>query len=161
MSAPPRAAPHWCLERDAFGRLVFNDRDGQRHEGVAPVRAFALTAPDEGLSLVAADGRELVWIAQLSALPPTERTLIEQELAAREFAPVIERILSVSTYSTPSVWEVQTDRGDTRLVLQGEEDIRRVGGNALLIQDRHGIAFRVRDRLALDRHSKRLLERFL
>jgi hypothetical protein len=56
---------------------------------------------------------------------------------------------------------VHTDRGETRFVLKGEEDIRRLEGHALLITDANGANYRVRDRLALDRHSRRLLERFL
>ena len=157
MSAPPDLQ----LERDAFGRLVFTDAAGLRHEGVVPVRAFPLAAPDEGLSLVGHDGSELAWIARLSTLPDSLRALIDDELASREFTPVILRLRSVSTYSTPSTWEVDTDRGETRLVLKGEEDIRRLTGGALLIADSQGIQFLVRDLLAMDRHSKRLLERFL
>ncbi len=33
------------LERDALGRLVFIDSNGERHVGVHPVRAFPITAP--------------------------------------------------------------------------------------------------------------------
>jgi hypothetical protein len=47
------------------------------------------------------------------------------------------------------------------LVLKVEEDIRRLGGGALLIGSAHGVQFLVRDRHALDRQSRRLLERFL
>ena len=75
--------------------------------------------------------------------------------------PVLERLLSVSTFSTPSTWTVQTDRGATQFVLKGEEDIRRLDGGALLVTDAHGVSYRVRDRLGLDRHSRRLIERFL
>lgn len=149
------------LARNALGRLVLTDAAGRRHEGVLPVRAFPLAAPDEGLSLVGSDGRELAWVEQLSALSPAIRTLVEEELASREFAPVIRRIDSVSTFTTPSTWAVDTDRGLTTLVLKGEEDIRRLGGGTLLITDSQGLQFRVPDRAALDRHSKRLLERFL
>ncbi len=56
---------------------------------------------------------------------------------------------------------MDTDRGLTRFVLKGEEDIRRVGRSMLLIADSQGLQFVVRDFGALDRHSKRLLERFL
>lgn len=151
----------FSLERNAHGRLVLVDPQGVRHDGVLPVRAFPLAAPDEGLSLVGGDGRELAWIDRLSALPAAQRALVEEELAGREFMPVIERLLSVSTFSTPSTWTVDTDRGATTLVLKGEEDIRRLGGGALLVTDSQGLQFRVRDLLAMDRHSKRLLERFL
>lgn len=149
------------LERNAFGRLVLTAADGVAHDGVVPVRAFPIAAPDEGVSIVGADGRELHWIERLSALPPAPRALLEAELASREFMPTILQISAVSTFSTPSNWTVETDRGSTSFVLKGEEDIRRLGHGALLIVDSHGIQFLVRDRLALDRRSKKLLERFL
>ena len=149
------------LERDAFGHLALTDAKGQRHEGVVPVRAFPIAAPLEGLSLLSADGRELVWLPTLEAAPVATRALLEEELRLREFVPVIKRISHVSTFSTPSIWSVETDRGETRFVLKGEEDIRRLDGPDLLIADSHGIQFLVRDRWALDRHSRRLLERFL
>lgn len=149
------------LERDAFGRLVWTDAQGQPHVGVVPVRAFPIAAPDEGLSLVGQDGKECLWIAHLNQLPTEARALIDAELASREFMPVIQRINSVSTYSTPSIWTVETDRGATQLVLKGEEDIRRLPSQRLLVTDNHGIQYVVADRLKLDRHSRRLLERFL
>lgn len=149
------------LQRNAFGRLVLTDADGTQHEGVLPVRAFPIAAPDEGLSLLGADGRELAWIERLDQLPPAQRALVDEELASREFVPQIRRLLSVGSFSTPSTWSVDTDRGATRFVLRGEEDIRRVGRSTLLIADSHGLQFLVRDLTALDRHSRRLLERFL
>ena len=151
----------FTLEHDAHGRLIHIDAAGTRHEGVVPVLAFPLAAPDEGVSLVSSDGHELAWIPHLAALPAELRTVLAQELARREFVPVIERILSVSTFSTPSTWTLETDRGATTLVLKGEEDIRRLSGNALLIASAHGLQFMVHDMHALDRHSRRLLERFL
>jgi hypothetical protein len=149
------------LERDAFGRLVFTGADGQAHAGVVPVRAFPLAAPDEGLSLVGHDGRELAWVPNPGELPAAQRALIDEELAQREFVPEILRLTAVSTFATPSTWTVETDRGPTRFVLKVEEDIRRLPGGALLIASSHGVQFKVRNRTALDRASKRLLERFL
>jgi len=46
-------------------------------------------------------------------------------------------------------------------VLKGEEDIRRLDSQALLVTDADGVCYRIADRLALDRASRRLLERFL
>ena len=149
------------LERNAYGRLVLTLPGGAVHEGVLPVRAFPLAAPEEGISLVGTEGRELAWVAHLRTLGPEVRALIEQELAGREFMPVVQRIDAVSSFSTPSTWVVMTDRGPTRFVLKGEEDIRRLGEGALLIASAEGINFRIADRRAMDRHSRRLLERFL
>ncbi|MEO6972311.1 MAG: DUF1854 domain-containing protein [Rhodoferax sp.] len=149
------------LERNTFGRLVLTDAIGERYDGVTPVRAFPVSARTEGLSLLHADGHELIWIERLDALPPAVRSLIEEELEAREFTPEILCLQSVSTFSTPSTWEVKTNRGDTQFVLKGEEDIRRLEGSALLITSGQGVHFRVRDILALDATSRRLLGRFL
>jgi hypothetical protein len=149
------------LRRNAFGRLVFSGDDGMEHEGVVPVRAFPIGAPLEGLSLLSADGHELAWIERLADLPAAQRALLDEALAEREFSPEIRRLHAVSSFSTPSTWTVDTDRGLTRFVLKGEEDIRRVGRSMLLIADSQGLQFVVRDFGALDRHSKRLLERFL
>jgi len=155
------ALPTFQLEHDAHGRLVLTDAEGLRHEGVMPVRAFPLAAPDEGLSIFDTHGKELVWIDRIDRLPPSLRAPLDEELSHREFIPTIRQLRSVSTFSTPSTWEVDTDRGPTTLVLKGEEDIRRLGDGQLLIADSHGIHYKVPDRRLLDKASRKLLERFL
>ncbi len=149
------------LSRNAFGRLVLTDAQGQSHVGVTPVRAFPLSAPGQGLSLVGPDGHELVWLDDLEALPAASRRLVQEDLAVREFTPQIERLVSVSSFSTPSSWRVRTDRGELNFVLKAEEDIRRLPGGALLIASAEGLQLAVRDRFALDRASRKLLDRFL
>lgn len=155
------STPDFQLERDAFGRLVLVLPTGERHEGVVPVRAFPIAAPDEGLSLVGTEGHELVWIDPISALPAAVQAVLAEELALREFVPEIRRVKAVSTFSTPSTWTVETDRGDTDFVLKTEEDIRRLGRSGLLIAGGAGVQFSVPDMAALDRGSRKLLERFL
>jgi hypothetical protein len=125
------------------------------------VRAFPVAAPDEGISLLGADGHELAWIARLDQLPEPLRQLVGEELAQREFVPVIEQLVAVSTFATPSQWQVHTDRGATQFTLRGEEDIRRIGHGKLLIGDSHGMQYLIPDLYALDAHSRRLLDRFL
>lgn len=153
---------NFSLTRNAFGRLVFTDAGGVVHEGIMPVRAFAITAPDEGIALMSAEGKELLWLATLDTLPEETRALLRDELARREFMPVILRIVAVSSYATPSTWTVETDRGATMLILKSEDDIRRLKGpGALLIADSQGIHFLIRDRRALDATSQKILKRFL
>ena len=153
--------PDYQLGRDPFGRLLFTGKDGETQAGVVPVRAFPIAAPDQGIALVDPHGRELAWIDRLSDLPDDLRALVEAELASREFMPVISRIVSVSSFATPSTWQVITNHGDTRLVLKGEEDIRRLASPALLITDSNGIHYLIHDRYALDHNSRRILDRFL
>jgi hypothetical protein len=150
----------WLLQRDAFGHLCL-ELDGTLHQGVVPVRAFPIAAPRHGISLVSREGHELVWIDDLTSTAADSRALIEAELATREFIPVIHQLQRVSSFATPSTWFVATDRGDTSFVLRGEEDIRQLGNGRLLIADSHGIQFLVEDMAVLDRHSRKLLDRFL
>lgn len=149
------------LRRDDFGRLTFTGDDGQTHDGVVPVRAFPIAAPGEGIALCDPHGHELAWIDRLSDVAEPLRALIEGELASREFMPVISQIESVSSYATPSTWQIRTDHGATALVLKGEEDIRRLATPALLIADSNGIHYLIRDRYALDKTSRKILDRFL
>jgi hypothetical protein len=156
--------PHtdFQLERTPFGDLVWTGPQGQRVAGVVPVRAFPIQAPQDGIALVGPEGHEVAWFPRLDAIPQPARGLIEEELARREFMPVLERIVSVSGFSTPCTWAVETDRGRAEFVLRGDEDIRRIGSaRALLIADAHGINYLVPDQSTLDAYSKRVLDRFL
>lgn len=149
------------LHRNSFGRLVLTDTGGAIHEGVVPVHAFPISAPAEGVALVDADGHELVWLDNLTDLPVSTRVLLQEELARREFIPEIQGILHVSTFATPSLWEVETDRGHTSFILKGEDDIRRLNHDTLLIADSNAIHYLIRDTQQLDKHSRKLLDRFL
>ena len=149
------------LTRNATGRLVLTNAGGEIHEGIVPVRAFPISAPEEGVSLLGEDGHELQWISRLSDLPEATRSLIEAELALGEFMPEITRIQQVSSFATPSKWQVSTNRGDTELLLKAEDHIRRLTNTTLLITDGYGVSFLIRDIGALDQHSRKLLDRFL
>jgi len=151
---------NYTLRRNEFGALEFA-RDGMLTVGVVPVRAFPIAAPAEGIALVGPDGHELLWIERLADLPEAIRALVEEELASREFMPEIRRLIGVSSFATPSTWEVETERGRCSFILRGEEGIRRLTQGMLLISDSHGIAYLIRDLAALDRHSRKLLDRFL
>ena len=155
------ATTKFQLRRDPFGKLILTGEDGQEHQGVSPVRAFPIQSPDQGISLVLHDGQEVAWIDDIGDLPDEVRTLVKDELEGREFMPEILHIASVSSFATPCTWFVKTDRGDTEFTLKGEEDIRRIGAVSLLIADNHGIHFLVRDMFTIDKHSRKILDRFL
>jgi hypothetical protein len=148
------------FETNAVGQWVLT-LSGQRHVGVVAVRAFPVAAPDEAVSIVDDHGHELVWIAQLADLPETVRGRVRQALNEREFMPVIQKLHGVSSFATPSTWDIETDRGPTQLVLKGEEDIRRLSASVLLVTDTQGVQYLIRDLPQMDRHSRKLLDRFL
>ena len=144
------AAGHWQLQLDSG-----------LHQGVVVVRAFPIGAPDEAVSILSAEGHELLWLPHPLQLPQAQQQAVMNALQAREFMPEIQRVDEVSSFTTPSTWSVQTHRGFTQFVLRGEEDIRRISSKTLIVADEHGVQFLIRDLPALDRHSRKLLDRFL
>jgi hypothetical protein len=155
------AGPGFTLHRDAFGKLVLTWPDGRQFTGVVPVRVFPFSAPREGLSLCDPAGHEIVWIELLDALPDHLRQLLEEEMAEREFVPIIHRIRWIRPRIEPSEWEVETDRGRVRFVLNSADDIRRLDDVRAIVVDAHGVRYLIADRNKLDLASRRLLERYL
>ena len=149
------------FDQSPTGRWFFVSEQGVRHEHVLAVRSFPVAAPDEGIALVDVDGKELLWIPHLSQVPANARTNIEKAITQREFMPRILKLYGVSSFVTPSTWDIETDRGRTSLLLKGEEDIRRLSGTVLLVTDAHGVQFLIRDLAQMDRFSRKLLDRFL
>lgn len=149
------------LLHDAWGQLVLIDAEGRQHTSVEVVRAFPLSDPGHGIAICDAQGRELVWLAVLDALPPPLARQIEEELAKREFVPIVRRILKVSAPVEPSEWDVETDRGRVSFVLNSEDDVHELDAHRALITDAHGIRYLILDIQQLDANSRRLLERYL
>lgn len=156
-----RNAVNFSLELDSFGRLILIDAQGASHHNVQAVRAFPISDPQGGVSLMDQDGKELVWIDDVTQIKESSRKLILEQLAVTEFMPEILRIERVSSFATPSIWSLVTNRGNTKLKLKGEDDIRRISKETLLITDANGIQFLIRNLPALDKQSRKILDRFL
>ena len=158
---PTHIASIPSLSIDEWGRLVLTTTDGERHLGVEPVRAFPLSEPEKFISFCDPEGREIYCLGSIESLSESQARLLRNELALREFLPVIERILRVTGEGTPSDWDVVTDRGETRFSLENDDDVRRIGPNRVLITDARKLRYQIPDLQALDARSKRLIERYL
>jgi hypothetical protein len=152
---------NFTLSKNAFGQLCFKGEAGQFHEQVLPVKAFPISLPEECIAIVDRDGHELVWLDNLNQVSADNQIIIKEELANREFMPVLTGISQVSSFATPSTWTVKTSRGATQFVLKGEEDIRRISKDTYLVSDNHGVQYLIENIQLLDKHSRRLLDRFL
>lgn len=160
LSPQPAADSPRALFRDAFARLVMIDAAGREHVGVEVVRAFPLSEPDRWISICDADGHEILALDDARQLPEEIRTILLDELAKREFVPVIRRIVKVWNQTDPQEWQVVTDRGPTSFCVDSDEDIRRMEPRQVLIVDGHGIRYRIPDTLQLDARSRRILDRY-
>jgi hypothetical protein len=154
------ASEPFQLHHDVWGRLVLTLGGGE-HVGVEVFRAFPISVPRRMISVCSSEGHELLWVEDLDALPGELRRLLEEALSRRDFIPVLRRIVRISAVVEPSEWEVETDRGTTRFLLNSEEDVYPLTRGGALITDSHGIRYLIEQLAALDHHSRRLLERYL
>ncbi len=157
-SAHVTSPPRFTLERDQWGALAFIAPDGTRYANVTPVPLFPISSPESWVSIRAADGNELACIEDANSLPTEVSRLLKDELARREFVPIIERIVRVSGNSEPCEFQVETDRGPTRFVLKSEDDVRRIGDHQIVIIDAHGTRYHIPNINAVDAKTRRIVE---
>jgi hypothetical protein len=151
----------FTLHRDAAAKLIYSNGAASAAIHVVAVRAFPFSSPRQGVALCDLQGHEIVWLEDLDALPIILRQLIEEDLAHREFVPVIRRIYHVKPRIEPSEWEVETDRGCACFLLNSADDVRRLDERRAMVIDAHGIRYVINDVEKLDAISRRLLERYL
>jgi len=149
------------LSLDSWNRLVYTDSSGDEHVGVEAIHAFPFSDPERWIALINEASQELALIEDLNQLPANERELVRRELARREFVPQIERITRIDRLANSSEWDVETDRGPTRLTVKSEEDVRRLPGRKALVIDAQGIRHLIADTRKLDGTSRRLLDHYL
>jgi hypothetical protein len=147
------------FDRDAWGRLILKQGDGQIHVGVEPVRCFPLSDPEKSIALLDAEGKEILTLPDLNSLGGEARAILESELAARDFVPVIKRVISTTNPNPPCQWSVETDRGKTSFLLESEDDVRKLGPNRVMIADSNGIRYTIPDVRQLDGHTQRIVQR--
>lgn len=150
----------WCfhLDRDPWNHLRLRDAEGREYLEVSVIPLYPVMAPREWVSILSKEGEELVCMKNLDGLAPQERAWIEQELELREFVPQILKVHWVSGTQEPCEWDVETNHGRTRFVLNAEEDVRRVSAWTVHFVDANGCRFRVDDLRKLDSRSRSYVE---
>lgn len=151
----------WRLLESVHGKLALYKGDVLVADQVMPVLAFPFSAPEESISIVDAYSRELAWLDRLDELDIDSQARVKEYLSVREYRPMVLRITSVSTYATPSVWTMETDKGPCKFELPSDESIRRLGGNRLVLTHANGMQFIIEDLFALDARSRQILARFM
>ncbi len=146
------------LSRDEWCHLKLTDSAGKAYADVAVVPLFPVSASKQWVSIVSADGEELACLDSIQGLSASNVALLEEELAIREFVPIIEKVVRVSGIMEPCEWFVETNHGPTSFVLKTEEDVRRISAKAVSITDANGIRYRVEDIKKLDRKSRAFVE---
>jgi hypothetical protein len=141
--------------RNALGQLVVTLGGGvETVEGVRPVRAFPLTAPDRQIALLDAEDRELGVIRELKRLDRESRAAIEAELEIAYLVARVQVIHSVRSRFGVTTWELETDRGPRTAHVKERSDIRPLPDGRIILTDVHGIQFEIPPPAELDDRSR-------
>ena len=146
------------LYTDPQGKLNLR-RPG--HEDVKDVRirrSFPWSKPGRYISVRSSEGKELMLIDDVNALPLAERGVIENSLRASVLIPKITRIDQVDVRFGFQQWQVQTDRGPIEFRVQEREDIRFMNDGRFSIKDADGNVYELAPLDKLDDHSRKAVE---
>ena len=147
--------PPFGLLHDAWGRLVSSTPLGSGTKGSRRCAAFPFPTPAVGLHLRFGRPRDCLHCGDLANLAPQVRKVLDEDLARREFVPVISGYCQNHFGDTePCEWDVETDRGTTRFVLNSEDSVRRLGPYSGMIIDSHGIRYLIADMRTLNPASR-------
>jgi hypothetical protein len=151
----------WHIRKSLEGKLSLYNGESLVADEVMPVLSFPFSAPEESISIIDIYGKELAWLNRLDELDKESCDLVKNYLTVREYRPTILQITSVSSYSTPSIWTLRTDKGLCNFELSTEENIRRLGDGRLVLTHANGMQFIVHDMFNLDSKSRQILARFM
>lgn len=124
-------------------------------------RAFPWSKPGEFVSIRNAEGKEVLLIEKIDALPANVRTVIQRWLNTHSFIPKIQRIDSVDVRFGYQQWQVHTDRGPAEFRVQEREDIRFLQDGRFSVKDADGNIYEMPRLDQLDSHSRSALEPLL
>ncbi len=152
----------FSLEHDAFGRLVLTMPDGQRHVGVHPVRGFPhfRSAPRAGgvqrrWPGAGVDRRTRSTFAG-GAHHAGNRTSI-----SGNFCPSSSGFIACRCKPTRANGKWKPIAGRQSSCSKAKTTCDGWKGTGALVTDAHGIRYLIANSETLDRHSRRVLERYL
>jgi len=117
-------------------------------------RAFPRSNPDHYISLMDLEGHEIGIIENPDQLDATSREIVEAELKAIYFIPVIHTIHSVTTKGTGGIWEVDTDDGPRRFRIIGRDALDGSAAPSIEIHDENGKRYKIEDYWELEAESR-------
>lgn len=131
---------------------------GTVYRRIKPVRLFPLTARDKMISILDENDREIGIIRDIKQLDAKSRAALESELSERYFMPRVVRINSIKVEFGMTRWDVETDRGRRQFLVRERNDVQLLLGGRVLIVDADGNPYEIPNYMALDAHSRALLE---
>lgn len=125
-------------------------------------RAFPLSQPDRYIGLRDEKDKDIGMLATLTGLDADSRRIVEEELHRRYFVPKILRVLTVKEEFGTITWDVETDRGRRRFIVQNiRESVQNLTPTRLLVSDKDGTRYEFPNVEKLEPDSYAALQRVL
>lgn len=121
-------------------------------------RAFPWSHPELFISVRAKDGKEVLMVDDLSALPAKQAAAIKSALSTHTLIPKVRRILSLERAFDHQDWQVETDRGTVSFRVQEREDVRFLDDGRFVVKDADGNLYELPPLETLDPRSRKHLE---
>jgi hypothetical protein len=144
--------------RNAFDRVRLEIGGDEVYEGVRLARAFPLSKPDQYVSFLTEEGKEIGMLAEPQRLDAASRRIVDEELEMMYYTPIIRQVLNVEGKHGTTTWNVKTDRGDTVILVKDRGDVRRLPGRRILFTDAHGLKYDIPDYEKLDEKSRGMID---
>ena len=125
-------------------------------------RCFPNEYPEEYLSVLDRDNKEIGIIRKLSDFPDATAELLRRELGRKYHVFAINAIISVKDRYGYSYWKVKDDNKEREFTVRDTyRSITKVSEDKLFISDVDGNRYEIRSLAALDRASYKKIELFL
>ena len=146
------------LKADGQGRLVLVRPGVEDVVDVRIRRSFPWSSPVRNVSVRNKEGKELLMIEDLTALPDGLRKIVEDCLSSTSLIPRITRVMAVDVRFGFQQWTVETDRGPADFRVQEREDIRFMADGRFTVKDADGTIYELPRMDQLDEVSRRAIE---
>ena len=161
VAAAPERARIERIERDEAGRLVVHLAG--REEPLVDVkvaRCFPWSLPGHYVSILDKEGKEIALFDTLDELEGENRAIVEEELAAKVFNPIIRRVVGHKHEFGVTSITAETDRGRVTFQVRSRDDVRTLSATRALFRDADGNIYELPDLTKLDRASRKHLDRY-
>lgn len=140
-------------------RLQLKQDRGEEWTEISLARLFPFSQPDEWISVLDKDGKEIGIIRAFKDLPRELVPLIRRELDRRYMVPCILHIFKIKQMRGILKMSVETDRGRRIFFLRNlNENIQQPFPGYLTMTDVDNNRYDIPDISALDSDSRRLLD---
>ncbi len=147
------------VDLDERGDLVEATPDGPRKLRAA--RSFPWSHPDRFIVLRDSDDHEIACIDDLRKLPARCRGAIEAWLQRHTLVPKVLRVNRIEITGLAMVFDLETDRGDSRAIMKDREELRHLDDGRLLLRDSDGQTYEFPPLEELDERSRSELAKLI